>query len=121
MAFTDATEEKAVIADLNAARDDKYAEVLERLPAAAGTGRRRRSRSRDLRRSRGIRGRPQRFRTWLGKIAARDYFHAPAGKPARAAVDEAAAELAAFEEAALDAEAPEPNTGRAQTRPVDPT
>jgi hypothetical protein len=63
----------------------------------------------------------QRFRTWLGKIAARDYFHAPAGKPARAAVDEAAAELAAFEEAALDAEAPEPNTGRAQTRPVDPT
>ena len=32
MAFTDATEERAVIADMNAARNDEYAEVLERLP-----------------------------------------------------------------------------------------
>ena len=32
MAFTDAAEERAVIADMNAARNDEYAEVLERLP-----------------------------------------------------------------------------------------
>ena len=50
----------------------------------------------------------ERFRTWLAKIAARDYFTAPGGQAARDAVEEAAAELAAFEEAALHAEAPEP-------------
>jgi hypothetical protein len=49
-----------------------------------------------------------RFRTWSAKIAARDYFAAPGGQDARDAVEEAAAELAAFEDAALHAEAPEP-------------
>jgi hypothetical protein len=63
----------------------------------------------------------QRFRTWLDKIAARDYFHASGGRAARAAVEEAATELAAFEEAALHAEAPEPGTSRAQSRLMDPT
>ncbi|MEU5264215.1 Chromate resistance protein ChrB [Amycolatopsis sp. NPDC021455] len=48
----------------------------------------------------------QRFRGWLDKIAARDYFGAPVGQDAREAVEQAAAELAAFEEAALRAEAP---------------
>jgi hypothetical protein len=46
----------------------------------------------------------ERFRTWLAKIAARDYFSAPGGQAARAAVDEAAADLEDFEEAALHAE-----------------
>jgi hypothetical protein len=41
----------------------------------------------------------------LAKIAARDYFAAPAGEAARAAVDDAAVDLAAFERAALHAEA----------------
>jgi len=49
-----------------------------------------------------------RFRTWLAKIAARDYFAAPGGQAAREAVEDAAGELAAFEEAALHADAPEP-------------
>ena len=48
----------------------------------------------------------QRYRSWLAKITARDYFGAPGGAAAQAAVTAAAAELAAFEQAALIAEAP---------------
>ena len=48
----------------------------------------------------------ERYRSWLAKIAARDYFGAPGGAAAPAAVAEAAAELALFEQAALSAEAP---------------
>ena len=40
-------------------------------------------------------------------IAARDYFQAPGGQAARDAVEQAAAELAAFEAAALRAETSE--------------
>src|SRR6266545_2483165 len=50
----------------------------------------------------------ERFRSWLSKIAARDYFGAPNAAEAHAAVERCAAELAAFEQAALAAEAPEP-------------
>src|SRR5829696_2100923 len=109
MAFTDPTEEHAVIAELNAARDDEYAEVLERLPELRTELAAERARGNatyaeveeseaDL----------QRFRSWLAKITTRDYFAAAGGQAARAAVEQAAAELAAFEEAALRAEAPEP-------------
>jgi hypothetical protein len=49
----------------------------------------------------------ERFRSWLGKIAARDYFGAPAGQAAREAVAGAAGALADFEQAALGREAPE--------------
>jgi hypothetical protein len=108
MTFTDPAEENAVIGELNDARDAEYAEVLERLPELRRELADERARGNanyaeveeseaDL----------ERFRTWLAKIAARDYFTAPGGQAARAAVDEAAAELAAFEEAALHAEAPE--------------
>jgi Protein ChrB, N-terminal len=106
--FTEAAEEQAVIAELNAARDAEYAEVLERLPELHQELADERARGNvsyaeveeseaDL----------ERFRTWLGKIAARDYFAAPRGQAARDAVEQAAAELAAFEEAALHTEAPE--------------
>ena len=47
----------------------------------------------------------ERFRSWLAKIGARDYFAAPAGPTAHAAVQDAAADLAAFEQAALASEA----------------
>jgi hypothetical protein len=107
--FTDSADEQAVIAELNAARDAEYAEVLGRLPelrkeladeqAGGNTTYAEVEESEaDL----------ERFRTWLAKIAARDYFVAPGGQDARDAVEEAAAELAAFEAAALHAEAPEP-------------
>jgi Protein ChrB, N-terminal len=61
-----------------------------------------------------------RFRNWLAKIAARDYFSAPGGEAARAAIDQAAADLAAFEQAALHAEAPDtvPDTTRQRLRTV---
>lgn len=114
MTFTDPTEEQAVIAELGAARDAEYAEVLDRLP--------------ELRRELAdehARGNAtyaeveeseadlERFRSWLVKIAARDYFAAPEGERARVAVERAASELAAFEDAALKAEAPE-SAGRAR-------
>ncbi|HVV24675.1 MAG TPA: Chromate resistance protein ChrB [Pseudonocardiaceae bacterium] len=111
LSFTDPAEERAVIAELNAARDAEYAEVLVRLPELRRELADERARGNttyveveeseaDL----------ERFRTWLAKIASRDYFQAPGGRAARDAVDEAAAELAAFEEAALRTEAPEPGT-----------
>ncbi len=109
MAVTDPAEEQAVIAALNAARDAEYAEVLERLPELRQELADERARGNatyaeveeseaDL----------QRFRGWLAKIAARDYFGAPVGQGARDGVEQAAAELAAFEEAALHAETPVP-------------
>ena len=108
MAFTDAAEERAVIAELNTARDAEYAEVLERLPSL------RRELADELARGNATYAEVeeseadlQRFRAWLDKIAARDYFDAPGGHAAREAVDQAAAELAAFEGAALHAEAPD--------------
>ena len=109
-AFTDPAEAAAVIAEFNAARDAEYAELLERLPELRQELADEQARGNvthaeveeseaDL----------ERFRAWLGKIAARDYFAAPGGQAARDAVEQAAAELAAFEEAALRAEAPEPH------------
>lgn len=124
MAFTDPAEENAVIAEFNAARDAEYAEVLSRLPELHQELADERARGNatyaeveeseaDL----------ERFRTWLAKIAARDYFQAPGHQAAHDAVERAAAELAAFEEAALQAEAPEqaqaPTAGRTRLRAVD--
>jgi hypothetical protein len=117
MAFTDSAEEQAVIAELNTARDVEYAEVLERLPEL------RRELAEEQARGRTTYAEVEeseadlhRFQAWLGKIAARDYFAAPAGEAARAALEDAAAALAAFEEVALQAEAPESATGREQPR-----
>lgn len=109
MRFADPADEDAVIEELNAARDAEYAEVLERLPAlrqelAEETARGRLTYAEVEESEADL----DRFRTWLAKIAARDYFSAPGGQAAREAVEDAAAELAAFEEAALHADAPEP-------------
>jgi Protein ChrB, N-terminal len=107
--FPDPVQQQQIIGEFNAARDAEYAEVLERLPAFREELQLERARGRatyaeveeseaDL----------ERFRSWLAKIGARDYFAAPVGPAARAAVQDAAADLAAFEQAALAAEAPEP-------------
>ncbi|MFJ5989336.1 Chromate resistance protein ChrB [Lentzea sp. NPDC092896] len=117
MTFTDPDEERSVIAELNAARDAEYAEVLERLPELREELAAEREQGRltyaeveeseaDL----------ERFRSWLGKIAGRDYFAAPGGSEARAAVEQAAAELAAFEDAAMRAEGAEPAATKAVGR-----
>jgi hypothetical protein len=107
MCFTDPTEEQSVVEEFNAVRDAEYAEILERIPALRDELAQERARGRatyaeveeseaDL----------ERFRSWLAKIAARDYFAAPGGLAARTAIDEAAADLAAFEQLALQAEIP---------------
>jgi len=105
--LADEAERAQVVAEMNAARDEEYAEVLDRLPEFVAELDKERARGRttyaeveeseaDL----------QRYRSWLAKITARDYFGAPGGAAAQAAVTAAAAELAAFEQAALIAEAP---------------
>lgn len=109
----DPADEAAVVAEFRAARDEEYREVLDRVPAFLAELARERARGRvtyleveeceaDL----------ARFRSWLGKIEARDHFGAAAGVAARAAVARCAAELAAFEAAALAAEAPDAEADR---------
>jgi hypothetical protein len=105
--IADQAERAQVVAEMNAARGQEYGEVLERLPEFLAELDKERARGRttyaeveecgaDL----------ERYRSWLAKIAARDYFGAPGGAAAQAAVAAAATELAAFEQAALSAEAP---------------
>jgi hypothetical protein len=121
LGLTEAGEQAQLVAEMNAARDGEYAEVLERLPEFAAELDKERARGRttyaeveeceaDL----------ERFRSWLVKIEARDYFGAPGGAAARAAVAAAAADLAAFEEAALTAEAPPDRQALAASPPLRP-
>ena len=109
IALTDPVEEQAVIEDFRRERAVEYADLLERIPEFLAELDRERARGRttyaeveeseaDL----------HRFQSWLAKIAARDYFDAPGAAEAQAAVERCAAELAAVEEDALAAEAPEP-------------
>ena len=125
MAFTDPAEEQAVITELNAARDAEYAEVLDRLPElhrelAAEQARGRLTYAEVEESEADL----HRFQAWLAKIEARDYFGAAGGDAARGAVAAAGAALAAFENAALDAEtsgpaAPAAGRGRSGLRAVD--
>lgn len=102
----DANEEAEVIAELQAARDDEYGEVLERVPAFLDELRTERDRGRatyeeveeseaDL----------ERFRVWLSKIDLRDYFGAPRRAEAHAAVERCAEALEAFESEAFSRDA----------------
>ena len=100
--FDDAREETHVISELQAARDDEYGEVLDRVPAFLDELRGERDRDRatyeeveeseaDL----------ERFRAWLAKIDRRDYFGAPRRAEAHAAVERCARALEAFESEAF--------------------
>ena len=113
MRFTIPGEEQAVVAEMNSARNAEYAELLDRLPELcqelAEEHERGNTTYAEVEESEAD---LQRFRSWLTKITARDYFDAPRGRDARAAVDQAAVELAAFEEAALHADVPEPAGSR---------
>ena len=82
MTFPDPVEHQQLIGEFNAARDAEYAEVLERLPAFR--------QELDLERARGrvtyaeveeSEADLERFRSWLAKIGARDYFAAPPDPP----------------------------------------
>lgn len=98
MTISDPTQAAAVRAEMSAARDIEYQEVLDRAPTLLAELAHERARANvtfeeveeseaDL----------TRFRSWLDRIAARDYFGAPLGAAARAAVEECAHALAAFE------------------------
>lgn len=99
-------EYEALVARFNAARDAEYAEVLERTPQLLAeidteTTRGRASYAEVEESEADL----ERFRTWLGKITARDYFDAPGRTAAETAVANCAEALAEFEETALSAEA----------------
>jgi hypothetical protein len=102
IAFDDGNEEAQVVSELQAARDDEYGEVLERVPAFLDELRSERDRGRatyeeveeseaDL----------DRFRAWLAKIDRRDYFGAPRRAEAHSAVERCARALEAFESEAF--------------------
>jgi hypothetical protein len=109
LSLPEPAEQAQIIEAFRGERAAEYAEVLERVPSLLEELASERARGRttyaeveeseaDL----------ERFRSWLSKIAARDYFGAANAAEAHAAVERCAAELAAFEQAALAAEAPEP-------------
>ena len=100
--FADGNEESQVVSELQAARDDEYGEVLDRVPGFLSELRSERARNRatyeeveeseaDL----------ERFRAWLAKIDRRDYFEAPRRAEAHAAVERCARALEAFESEAF--------------------
>jgi len=100
--FEDVDEEARLVSELQAARDDEYGEVLERVPAFLAELRSERDRDRatyeeveeseaDL----------ERFRAWLAKIDRRDYFGAARRADAHAAVERCGEALEAFESEAF--------------------
>lgn len=101
----DPAEYADLVAEFNAARDIEYAEVVERTPAFLAEivmeTERGRATYAEVEESEAD---LDRFRAWLDKIAARDYFTAPGASAARDAVAACEQALAAFEHAALDAE-----------------
>jgi hypothetical protein len=100
--FDDPGEEAQIVAELQAARDGEYGEVLERVPAFLNELRSERERDRatyeeveeseaDL----------ERFRAWLAKIDRRDYFGASRRAEAHDAVERCTRALEAFESEAF--------------------
>ncbi|WP_433074629.1 Chromate resistance protein ChrB [Dactylosporangium sp. CA-052675] len=100
----DPRERAELVARFNAEREAEYAEVLERTPAlleeiATETARGRvtyaevEESEADL----------DRFRSWMAKIVARDYFGASGHAAAQAGIERCAAALAEFEAAAVAA------------------
>jgi hypothetical protein len=115
----DGDEEAQIVAELQAARDDEYGEVLDRVPAFLSELRSERDRDRatyeeveeseaDL----------ERFRAWLAKIDRRDYFGAPRRAEAHTAVERCAQALEAFEAEAFARDA-QPAAEHPQLRAVE--
>lgn len=107
VAPADAAEERGLIGEMNAERDTEYAEVLERfaeffaeIEIETGRGN---ATFAEVEESEADLGR---FRDWLAKIAARDYFDAPGGEAARAELGRAERVLADFETRAMAADEP---------------
>jgi uncharacterized protein YdbL (DUF1318 family) len=105
VALQEQAEYDELVAEFNAARDGEYAEVVQRAPALLAEidmeTRRGRATYAEVEESEAD---LDRFRAWLAKIAARDYFAAPGAQAARDAVTTCEQALAVFEQAALAAE-----------------
>lgn len=108
-------ERQQLIADFRQASDAEYQDLLGRVPAFLAELDAERARGRvslveleeneaDL----------HRYRNWLAKIQARDYFQAPLGQTAQLALERCARELARFEHEAFEAE----TTASAATPPA---
>ncbi|MFF4761635.1 Chromate resistance protein ChrB [Streptomyces sp. NPDC001292] len=104
--IADEAEYGQLVAEFNAERDAEYGEVVERAPELLKELQMETARGNatyaeveeseaDL----------ERFDKWLAKIDARDHFGAPGGAAAREAVERCRAALAAFEDAAIAAQA----------------
>lgn len=115
-AVTDPAQQEELIDELSQARNTEYNEVLERFRSFFNELSHETARGRatfeeveeseaDL----------ARFRAWLRKIAARDYFQATVGPQARAELKRAEDALARFTELAMYAEAP-PEAATAEQR-----
>ncbi|CAL9494614.1 hypothetical protein SUDANB126_03313 [Streptomyces sp. enrichment culture] len=106
----DEGERSELAGEMSAAVDREYAEVLERLPSFFA------ELETESRRGRAVFAEVEeseadleRFRSWVAKIASRDYFGAPQGERVRAGLRRAGEALAGFEREALageDAEGP---------------
>ncbi|MFC8501003.1 Chromate resistance protein ChrB [Pedococcus sp. NPDC057267] len=113
VAVTEAAEQDALVIELQEARDAEYEEVLARFPAffaeLDSETARGRTTYEELEESEAD---LDRFRAWISKIEARDYFAAPRGEAARAELTRAEAALAEFANATMDAEDVEPRPDR---------
>lgn len=120
--LVDEDERRTVVAELQAARDAEYADLLGRLPSFFA--------ELELETARGRASYVEveeseadlaRFRDWAKKIEQRDYFGAPLRGAVRAELGRAAEALSAFEVAAVAAEtAPDLATGAAEDTPGNP-
>lgn len=119
--LTEAAERAQVIGEFQAARDQEYEEVLERIPGffeelEMETARGRATYAEVEENEADL----VRFRDWMKKITDRDYFGAPRGEQARAELARAEQAFTAFEAAALAAEEPPAATAPAADPAVKP-
>jgi hypothetical protein len=121
MQLSNPRQEAKVINAMQAERTDEYHELVESTrqfhEELEGERRRGRATYTELEESDADLAR---YRKWLAAIRARDYFDAPGGEEASAAVTSCEAALAKFESEALSAELDEPTSGtRPSLRAVD--
>jgi Protein ChrB, N-terminal len=118
----DGPDHDALVAEQQRERDDEYREVVERVPQFLSeitmeTGRGRATYTEVEESEADL----ERFEKWLAAINARDYFQAPSGAAARAAVQRCREALAAFEAAAVAAELGESEADTPQLHTVNLT
>lgn len=105
VAITDVAEERSLVAEFNAEREDEYGELVARIPELLDELDGERARGRvTFTEADESRADLERFERWLERIDGRDYFEAPARAAALEAVERARRSLARFEADAADAE-----------------